>query len=126
VARCLRKVTDCSTVSYADLLHLARVVRKNMRDLHPRDMIDLSPSCGYRARMNTRTEGDGATHGPAKRVRHKSKDIDDLALLDVVKALRRRVRKISHAYDVPYIAGYSRDGKTVSSTGIYREASAGC
>jgi hypothetical protein len=27
--------------TYADLLGLARVVQKNMRDLHPRDMIDL-------------------------------------------------------------------------------------
>jgi hypothetical protein len=31
----------------------------------------------------------------------------------VVKALRRRVRKVRYAYDVPYIAGYSTDGKTV-------------
>src|ERR1700704_137801 len=48
-----------------------------------------------------------------RELRHKSEDIDDLVLLDVVKALRRRVRKTSHAYDVPYIAGYSTDGKTV-------------
>jgi hypothetical protein len=48
-----------------------------------------------------------------RELRHKSEDIDDLVLLDVVKVLRRRVRKISHAYDVPYIAGYSEDGKTV-------------
>jgi len=48
-----------------------------------------------------------------KELRHKSEDIHDLVLLDVVKALRRRVRKISHDYDVPYIAGYSEDGKIV-------------
>ena len=48
-----------------------------------------------------------------RELRHKSEDIDDLVLLDVVKALRRRVRNITHAYDVPYIAGYSEDGKTV-------------
>src|SRR5436305_13875506 len=48
-----------------------------------------------------------------RELRHKSEDVDDLVLLDVVKALRRRVRKISHAYDVPYIAGYSTDGRTV-------------
>jgi hypothetical protein len=48
-----------------------------------------------------------------RELRHKSEDIHDLVLLDVVKALRRRVRKISHDYDVPYIAGYSEDGKTV-------------
>src|ERR1700730_17203554 len=44
---------------------------------------------------------------------HKSEDITDLVVLTVVKAHRRRVRKISHAYDIPYIAGYSEDGKTV-------------
>jgi hypothetical protein len=42
----------------------------------------------------------------------------------VVKALRRRVRKVSHAYDVPDIAGQT--AKPFSSTGICREASAGC
>jgi hypothetical protein len=61
-----------------------------------------------------------------RELRHKSEDIDDLVLVDVVKALRRRVRKISHAYDVPYIAGYSTTAKPFSSTGICREASAGC
>jgi hypothetical protein len=45
-------------------------------------------------------------------VRHKSEDIDDDVLLDVVKGLRRRVR-VNHAYDIPYIAGYSVDGRTV-------------
>jgi hypothetical protein len=29
------------------------------------------------------------------------------------KALRRRVRRVSHGYDIPYIAGYSVDGKTI-------------
>ena len=48
-----------------------------------------------------------------RELRHKSEDIDDVVLLDVVKALRRRVRKIARAYDIPYIAGYSEDGKTV-------------
>ena len=58
-----------------------------------------------------------------RELRHKSEDIDDRVLVDVVKALRRRVRKISHAYDVPYIAGQT--AKPFSSTGICREASAG-
>ena len=48
-----------------------------------------------------------------KELRHKSEDIDDPVLLDVVKALRRRVRRVSHDYDIPYIAGYSVDGKTI-------------
>jgi len=48
-----------------------------------------------------------------REVRHKSEDIADDVLLDVVKAIRRRVRKVSWGYDIPYIAGYSRDGRTV-------------
>jgi hypothetical protein len=46
-------------------------------------------------------------------VRHKSEDIDDAVLLDVVQAIRRRVRIVSREYDIPYIAGYSADGHTV-------------
>jgi hypothetical protein len=46
-------------------------------------------------------------------VRHKSEDIDDAVLLDVVQAIRRRVRIVSREYDIPYIAGYSTDGHTV-------------
>jgi hypothetical protein len=30
-----------------------------------------------------------------------------------VKAIRRRVRVVDHTHDIPYIAGYSRDGHTV-------------
>ena len=36
-----------------------------------------------------------------KELRHKSEDIDEAVLLDVVKALRRRVRRVSHGYDIP-------------------------
>jgi hypothetical protein len=39
----------------------------------------------------------------------RQEDIDDLVLLDVVK-----VPRLSHASDVPCIAGYSSDGKTVA------------
>jgi len=46
-------------------------------------------------------------------VRHKSEDIADDVLLDVVKAIRRRVRVVNREYDIPYIAGYSVDGHTV-------------
>src|SRR5215213_3089078 len=48
-----------------------------------------------------------------REVRHVSEDIDDAVLADVVKAIRRRVTTVSRDYDIPYIAGYSRDGKTV-------------
>jgi hypothetical protein len=46
-------------------------------------------------------------------VRHKSEDVDDTVLLDVIRAIRRRVRTVSREYDIPYIAGYSTDGHTV-------------
>jgi hypothetical protein len=45
--------------------------------------------------------------------REKSEDISDGVMSEVVKALRRRVRKVDHACDVPYIAGCSQDGRTV-------------
>src|SRR4051812_38246220 len=48
-----------------------------------------------------------------RELRHKSEDIDDDVLLDVIKALRRRVRVVNRSYDIPYIAGYSVDGHTV-------------
>jgi hypothetical protein len=47
-----------------------------------------------------------------REVRHKSEDISDGVLSDAVKAIGRRVR-VSHDYDVPYIAGYGADGRTV-------------
>jgi hypothetical protein len=46
-------------------------------------------------------------------VRHASEDIDGAVLADVVKAIRRRINKVSRDYDIPYIAGCSRDGHTV-------------
>jgi len=60
-----------------------------------------------------------------REVRHKSEDISDDVLSDTVKALGRRVR-VSHDYDIPYIAGYSADvGPTHASpcdnTASYRE-----
>jgi hypothetical protein len=46
-------------------------------------------------------------------VRHKSEDIEDDVLLDAVRAIRRRVRLVNRSYDIPYIAGYSVDGRTI-------------
>jgi hypothetical protein len=44
----------------------------------------------------------GRKEGPAmnlqKELRHKSEDIDDPVLLDVVKALGRRIRRVSAGY----------------------------
>ncbi len=48
-----------------------------------------------------------------REVRHRSEDIADDVLRDAVQALRRRVRRIDHSFDVPYIAGYSVDGETI-------------
>ncbi|UCI16746.1 hypothetical protein FJ970_16340 [Mesorhizobium sp. B2-1-8] len=45
-------------------------------------------------------------------IRHRSEEVDDNVLGDVVMALHRRV-KISHDFDIPYIAGYSIDRRTV-------------
>ena len=45
--------------------------------------------------------------------RTKSEDISDDVLNEVVKALRRRVNKVDRTYDIPYIAGYSEDGRTI-------------
>ena len=56
---------------------------------------------------------DGLAMNLQKELRHKSEDIDEAVPLDVVKALRRRVRRVSHDYDVPYIAGYSVAGNTI-------------
>jgi hypothetical protein len=48
-----------------------------------------------------------------REVKHKTEDINDEVLLDVVKAIGRRVRVVNRAYDIPYLAGYSNDGSTV-------------
>jgi hypothetical protein len=48
-----------------------------------------------------------------REARHKSEDIDDDVLVDAVKAIHRRVRIVNSDYDIPYIAGYSVDGRTV-------------
>jgi hypothetical protein len=55
----------------------------------------------------------GAAMNLQAEARHKSEDIADDVLLDAVKAIRRRVRVVNRAYDIPYIAGYSMDGHTV-------------
>jgi hypothetical protein len=48
-----------------------------------------------------------------REVRTWTENISDAALADVVTALLHRVGKIERRYDIPYIAGYSRDGSTV-------------
>jgi hypothetical protein len=50
-----------------------------------------------------------------RELRHTSEDIEDDMLLDAVRAIRHRVRVVNRDYDIPYIAGYSREGSTVFS-----------
>jgi len=67
----------------------------------------------FAVRRDFRASVDGPVMDLQRELRHKSEDIDDAALLDVVKALHRRVHAVSHDFDVPYIAGYSKDAKTI-------------
>jgi hypothetical protein len=46
-------------------------------------------------------------------VRHWSENPSDEVLLDVIAALQRRIEKIDRGYDIPYLAGYSKDGTIV-------------
>src|SRR5437764_13616803 len=43
----------------------------------------------------------------------RSEDISDDVMQEVVQALRKRVRSVDHSYDIPYIAGYSEDARTI-------------
>src|ERR1700736_5718751 len=47
-----------------------------------------------------------------REVRHKYEDIDDEVLI-AIKAIGRRVRVVNQNYDRPYIAGYSKEGRTI-------------
>jgi hypothetical protein len=46
-------------------------------------------------------------------VKHWTEAVSDECLLDVIETLMERVPDIDRSYDIPYIAGYARDGKTV-------------
>lgn len=48
-----------------------------------------------------------------REVRTRTEEISAAAMDDVVKALRRRVRSVDHNHDIPYIAGYSVDARTI-------------
>jgi len=62
--------------------------------------------CGAGTRTALATRQD-------REVRHKSGDISADVMLDAIRAIGRRVRVTNRKYDIPYIAGYSVDGKTV-------------
>jgi hypothetical protein len=65
-----------------------------------------TPGCGPGKRTAVTTRQD-------REVRHKSDDISADVLLDAIRAIGRRIRVTNRKYDIPYIAGYSVDGKTV-------------
>jgi len=46
-------------------------------------------------------------------VTHWSDDISGEVVLEIVTALRKRLRRVDRNHDIPYLAGYSRDGRTV-------------
>lgn len=48
-----------------------------------------------------------------KEARHKSEDIDKNVFEEALEAIRRRIKKVDHSYDIPFIAGSSTDGKTI-------------
>jgi hypothetical protein len=46
-------------------------------------------------------------------VRTWTENISEDALVDVLHAIERRVRRLDRTHDIPYIAGYSNDGRTI-------------
>jgi len=46
-------------------------------------------------------------------VRTKSEDVDPNVMVDVLKAVIARVKKIDRDHDIPYIAGYSQNGEKI-------------
>jgi hypothetical protein len=46
-------------------------------------------------------------------ITHWSDDISGEVVLEIVTALRKRLRRVDRSHDIPYLAGYSRDGRTV-------------
>ena len=40
-------------------------------------------------------------------------DISAAALAEALRAVLKRVKQVDRSYDIPYVAGYSRDGRTV-------------
>src|SRR5207248_4156082 len=50
---------------------------------------------------------------PHKKLRIPEWYVSSLMLDRALDAIVRRVRKLDRAHDVPYLAGYSRDGKVI-------------
>jgi len=50
---------------------------------------------------------------PHKKLKIPEWYVSSLMLDRALDAIERRVKKLDHAHDIPYLAGYSRDGKTI-------------
>ena len=52
-------------------------------------------------------------HAPHEKLRVPDWYVSSLMLDRALDAILRRVKKLDHGHDVPYLAGYSNDGKTI-------------
>ena len=48
-----------------------------------------------------------------RQVKTKTNQVSDDVIREAVSAILTRPRKIDRTYDIPYVAGYSKDGRTV-------------
>ena len=48
-----------------------------------------------------------------RQVKTKTNQVSDDVMREAVSAILTRPRKIDRTYDIPYVAGYSKDGRTV-------------
>ena len=62
---------------------------------------------------DARTQAKRGLKNLDKEVRTWTENISEDALIDVLHAIERRVRKLDRTHDIPYIAGYSTDGRTI-------------
>ena len=52
-------------------------------------------------------------HTPHRKLRFPEWYVSGLMMERALDAIVRRVKKLDRAHDIPYLAGYSRDGKTI-------------
>ncbi len=52
-------------------------------------------------------------HAPHRKLHAPDWFVSSLMMDRALDAVLRRVRKLDRSHDVPYLAGYSRDGKTI-------------
>lgn len=52
-------------------------------------------------------------HDPDSDVHVRSGDVSNRVMHDIVRAILKRVRRLDRDHDIPYVAGYARDGATI-------------